>query len=90
MTVHIGDHVHALSAPDVELVVDAVAEQHWDSAWLSTHDLAGHKVYLAAEDAERHPRHRTVEEVVLAAPVGIARGVLTNPHMGIPWFGGLR
>jgi hypothetical protein len=46
--------------------------------------------YVAAADTERHSQHRRRDDVILPSPLGTERGVLGDPHAGIPWFGGVR
>lgn len=92
MTVHIGDHVHEITAPTIELVVDRVAPLPDGQEMLRAVDAEQGVHYVAAVDTVRHPRHRQLEDVVLPPLPGDAteRGVLGSPHMGNPWFGGVR
>ena len=53
----VGDHVHPVDEPDVDLVVDVVAPQGAAPSWLVAHDLSGDVRYVSAEETERHGRH---------------------------------
>jgi hypothetical protein len=91
----VGYHVHELSAPTVDLVVEAVAELrdgHELLRAVDPTDPAREPHYVAAADTEPHARHRRPLDVVLPPLPGdpTERGVLADVHMGNPWFGGLR
>lgn len=83
---HVGEHVHELAAPTIELVVDRVAELPDGRELLRAVDGEQGVHYVAAADTERHPRHRQLDDVVLPPLPGIQRGVLADPRMGNPWF----
>lgn len=53
MSIHVGDRVRPVNAPDVVLTVDHVAPQGSDHTLLAAHDTAGHPVYLSGEDCCR-------------------------------------
>lgn len=93
MTVHVGDHVHELTAPTVDLVVDRVAALPDGHELLRAVDADNGVHYLAAADTERHARHRHALDVELPPALPgdkTVRGVLGDPYMGNPWFGGVR
>lgn len=72
MTTHIGDHIHTIDQPDVDLVIDVIAAQGAAPAWYSTHDRDGHRHYVSAEDTEPHGRHRDDDPTLTPATMLIA------------------
>jgi hypothetical protein len=55
MTVHIGDHVHPVGVPVMELTVDRIVDETASGIghlMLYTHDVRGRKVLVSAEDTE--------------------------------------
>lgn len=58
MTAHIGDHVHPVDQPDLDLEIDVVAPQGSAATWYSTHDRDGNQHHVCAADVEHHGRHR--------------------------------
>jgi len=73
VTAHIGDHIHTITNPTVDLEVDAVAPQGADSTWLRVHGPDGEPQYVSAEDTELHGRHRAPEP-----PPGTIAGTLAT------------
>lgn len=82
--------MHELTAPTIELVVDKVGLLADGHQVLRAVDAEHGVHYVAAADTERHPQHRRRDDVVLPAPAGTERGVLGDPHAGLPYFGGVR
>jgi hypothetical protein len=84
----VGWHVHEVTAPTIELVVDRVATLPDGHEVLRAVDSEHGVHYVAAADTELHARHRRGDDVVLPSLPGTERGVLADPRMGLPWFGG--
>jgi hypothetical protein len=92
MTVLVGTHVHELSAPEIDLVVDRVAELPDGHELLRAVDADGHQHYVAAADTEQHGRHRRPEDIQPQPVTGgsTISGLVRDAHMGLGWFGGAR
>src|SRR5438477_11344 len=87
MTAHIGDHVHLVDQPWVDLEIDAIARQGSDSAWYSTHDHDGDHHYVAAEQTAPHGRHRRVDDLPPASRDATIAGRITDPtRPQLPWW----
>lgn len=88
MTAQIGDHVHTVTDPEVDLQIDAIAPQGSGPAWYSTRDQNGHRHYVSAEDAETHGRHRASDRRWPLGRGSTICAVLTDVYVRLPspWY----
>jgi len=79
VTAHIGDHVHLVGQPWLDLEIDAIARQGWDSAWYSGHDRDGRRYYVSADQTAQHGRHHREDDVWPAWRGATIAGRVTDP-----------